>query len=195
MADYISDKLKELEIKAPQVAPKDLVVPANQSYIVSPKDPKIAGVKWVKDVGVNVRPKSWAHLKKMIGIPDKAAKNLPRQPEKRVTRLVSAETLKRDSKARKAFTEDATTLAKAYLYGDSSLTAQHESVLSAHYGKFGVWIPLFRDITIEKNATFLVASAVKSLIARDIKIKVGGKLESQSDVLHINCRSMEGGLP
>ena len=195
MPKYIPDKLKELEIRAPQAAPKNLVVPANQSYIVAAKDPKITGVKWVKDVGIKVKPKSWTHLKKMIGIPDEAARKLTRQPERRTARLVSAATLKRSLKARQAFTKDATIIAKSYLYGVSTLHAQHEAMLSAVYGKFDLWIPLFKDITIEKGATLVVGSGVKKLIARDIKIKTGGKIDSRSDVLHINCRSMKGELP
>lgn len=194
MSDFLSSRLAEVGLKADDVKAKDLVVPKGQKYCISQEDPKERGVKWIKDVGAKVKPKSWEHLKQLIGISDKAATRMPRISLKPIHRLASPEILKKHEVPKIELTRSAVEIAKRYLYTESTLYLQYLPFLEVFFGKIIIWIPFFIDITVEHDATLIIGKDTKSLWARDIKIKTGGKMDIRSDMVHIHCRSMIGNL-
>lgn len=194
MSVYLDKRLAEIGLKADDVKAKDLFVPKGQKYYISQFEPKEPDVEWLKDIGTKVKPKSWKHLKQLIGIPDKTAKQIPRVSLKPLPRLASPDALKKDEALKRKLTNSAKQIAKAYLFTDSELYIQYEPFLTEFFGDFQIVIPFFQDITIEHDATLIIGSDTNSLWANDIKIKTGGKMDIRSDMLHVNCRSVIGNI-
>jgi hypothetical protein len=193
MPDFLTTKLNEIGLNAATLKPQDLVIPQGKSYVISPKDPKMPNVTWIDKGGVTVKPRSFKELKLMIGIPDKAVGNLPRRHIP-VSRIASPEVLRTHGAPRLELTRSALEIAKGYLYSDSKMFAHYLPYLEEFFGKYEIFIPVFRNITIEKDAVLIINSSVKSLYANNIIIKSGGLLKSKSDTLHIVCDSLQGNL-
>jgi hypothetical protein len=171
-----------------------VVIPEGQIHIIAPEDPKEPGVVWIKDIGTKVIPQSWDHLKLLIGIPDKTAERIPNVAPRQINSIASPEILKNRETSRLELTKSALEIAKGYIYSDSRAYRQYLPYLQEFFGRIEIWIPIFMNITIEKNATLTISKSVKYLLANNIYIKVGGKLKSRSDLLHISCKSIQGNL-
>lgn len=194
MSDYLDKRLREVGLKEGDVRAEDLIVPKGQKYFLSQEEPQQPDVKWIKDACINVKPKSWMHLKQLIGISDKAAKRIPRVYLKPLPKLASPDVLRKDKELKRSLTASAIQLAKGYLYAESDQYAQYESIFTEIFSDFQVVIPILANITIEHDATLIVGGEVKTLYANDIKIKTGGRMNILSDMMHIHCRSIEGNI-
>lgn len=195
MSDYLTNKLSDIGLNISQINPKSIVIPEGKVYMLSPNDPKKAGITWIKDGGITVTPKSWDHLKKVIGLPDTISTRIPELTKPlNLSRVISPEVLKMKEVSRMELTSDALNLAKRYVYGNSRAYANYVPFLEEFFGKISIWVPVLQNITIEKNATLVIGQQAKTLLANNIYIKVGGKMKSQSDMLHIQCSSMQGNI-
>lgn len=50
------------------------------------------------------------------------------------------------------------------------------------------------DLTIQRDATFRLSQITSTLLAKDIRIQVGGRLVAESSYIRIRCDSVEGNL-
>ncbi len=192
---FLIDQHARFGIKAGDIQAQDLVVPRGEMHVISQEDPKMPGVKWVRNAGRKLRPQSFADVKKWIGIPDPVARRI-QQPGSLlpVSALAPFPGARGRGKAPAGPMPDLLAVAKNYLLGDSSLQLQYSDFLAQLIHDIDIWVPFLRDVTVEHDATLVIARDVKSFNARNIVIKTGGKMDSRSDMLHINCRSMTGNV-
>jgi hypothetical protein len=207
MSDFLKKNLAEIELSFEKIKPKNLVIPAGKVYLLSRTDPKEAGVTWIRGAYTKVTPKSWDHIKQIVGINNSVAGEILRgsQPQIGIDMLSSSdEALRRkelsinqlkalsinDLKAK------AYEIARLYVYSDSREFRDYLQILDAVIPArgFDIIIPVFLNITIERNGVLRVARNIQTLYANDIRIGRGGKIESLPDVLSVKCNSIIGKL-
>jgi hypothetical protein len=195
--DFLKNELVKFGIKDDISKLKSLVVPAGETHMISSRDPKQRGVKWLSDVGYKLQPKSIVQMKKWIGIPDEIARQRVR-PQVGPSRMVSPDLLESDRASRHEVMGAAIATGRDYITGDSSKISQAQvqaidSVL--HITDHIHIFPVFMDVTIDHNATLVLGPDINSFHCGNLVIKTGGKMTCKSTYTAISAYSVKGKQP
>jgi len=196
--DFLKAQLKKLGIKDDIAKLKDLTVPEGETHVISSQDPRAKGVKWLKDAGYKLKPKTIVDVKKWIGVPDTISRQLNRPQIQPVSRIISSDVLDKSKASRHLVKGAAITNARAYITGDSAkLSAADISAIDAtlHIPNIERLFPVFSDVVIEHNANLVLAQDVNSLTCGNLIIKTGGKLTCKAGYTAIWAHSAKGKQP
>jgi len=151
-----------------------------------------SGAERYKRFAHRVPIKTADHLKRVIGVPDEVATKYCRCPEG-LTQAFSGEFEKIEDLS-ESQREQLRAATDAYVHGNSELVAHYAPAIDKALSlveKAAVSLIGFLDITVERNAVMNVSPSVDVLFARNVLIKLGGKIRFTSP-LKVDCSSIRG---
>ena len=167
---------------------ENLVVAEGETVSVSLRG---AGAERYKRFAHRVPIQSVDDLKRVIGVPDEVAANSCRCVD--LSEAFSGE-FERIGDLSPSQREQLRAATDAYVHGNSKLVSHYAAAIDkglALVNKAAISVVGFLDITVERNAVLNVSPSVDVIVARNVLIKLGGKIRFTSR-LKIDCSSIRG---